>query len=198
VQIAIKAVVCVSLLFVSGSCSSSVARQEKEVSSTITKTKAGETILTQDIWINAPVKDVWAAFTTGAGWIRWSAPVAEIDLKVGGTIKSHYTANAKIGDEGTITLHILNYVPERLLTIRAELQDNWPEVMKVDHEKLMNVLVFEKVNENRTHVISYGLGYGDAPIYQKLLKFFGPANEGLYKKLKAVLEKDAGKKAKNK
>ncbi len=163
-------------------------KQEKSVTSKIIKTAAGERVMIQDIWIDAPVKDVWAAFTTEEGWTSWSTPIAKIDFKVGGTIRTHYTEGAKIGDKGTITLHILNYVPERLLTIQAELQDNWPEVMQADHEHLMNVIVFETISEKRTHVISYGVGYGNAPIYDKLLKFFAPANEGLYRKMKKVLE----------
>ena len=165
------------------------AKQPPGVSSRIERTAAGERVVIQDIWIDAPVARVWEAFTTEKGWKAWSSPVVKIDLKAGGTIKSHYTPGAKIGDKGTNTLHIINYVPQRLLTLQAELQHNWPEVMKVDAKRLMNVLVFEKHGPNRTHVISYGVGYGDSPVYENLLKFFVPANEGLYRKLKKLLEK---------
>ena len=60
--------------------------------------------------------------------------------------------------------------------------------MKEDAGRLMTVVVFQPINDNRTHVISYGVGYRDTPVYTDLLKFFMPANEGLYRKLKEVLE----------
>ena len=42
--------------------------------------------------------------------------------------------------------------------------------------------------ENRTRILSYGVGYRDTPTYEELLEFFIPANEGLYRNLKAFLE----------
>ncbi len=114
--------------------------------------------------------------------------MAKIDLRAGGTIRTHYTPGARIGDPGTNVLHILNYVPQRVLTLRAELAANWPEVMKEDAGNLMNVVVFEPVAANRTHITSNGVGYRNTPAYENLLKFFIPANEGLYRKLKNFLE----------
>lgn len=156
--------------------------------SEIVKTEAGEMVLVQSVAIEAPVAAVWAAYTTDDGWMAWASPLAEIDLRAGGTIKTHYGSDAKIGDAGTNTLHIVNYVPERVLTLRAELSDRWPDVMKEDDGKLMNVIVFESVGENRTNVSSYGVGYRDLPAYEKLMEFFIPANEELLRKLKTHLE----------
>lgn len=162
--------------------------RSEDVSSRLIKTAAGDQILVQDVWIDAPVSKVWEAFSTEKGWTAWSAPVAKIDLRAGGSIRTHYTPDATIGDPGTIVLHIVNYVPERLLTLRAELSDRWPEVIKEDAGRLMNVIVFERITDKRTHIISYGVGYRDTPAYTDLLNFFMPANEGLYRKLKEVLE----------
>jgi len=161
---------------------------ESQIQSEILKTDSQEIILIQKVIVKAPVKDVWRAYTTNNGWVAWASPIAEIDLRVGGTIKTHYGDNAKIGDAGTNTLHIVNYVPERVLTLRAELSDRWPEVMKEDDGRLMNVIVFEEIHEKSTRILSYGVGYRDIPAYDKLLEFFIPANERLFKKLKDCLE----------
>lgn len=161
---------------------------KKNVASRVFKTDAGERVVVQDVWIDAPVDKVWKAFTTDEGWTAWASPTAKIDLRAGGTIRTHYTPGAKIGDPGTNVLNIINYVPERLLTLQAELEDRWPEVMKKDAKHLMNVIVFESPKPNQTHVISYGVGYRDDPAYDELLKFFVPANEGLYRKLIGYLE----------
>ena len=158
------------------------------IESRIITAETGERTLLQDVLIEAPVAEVWKAYTTGDGFAAWAAPVAEVDLRNGGTIRTHYTSGAAIGDPGTNTLHIVNYVPERVLTLRAELAPNWPEVMKHDAENLMNVIVFVPEGERRTRILSYGCGYGTAEAYEKLLTFFIKANEGLFVKLKKFLE----------
>ena len=113
----------------------------------------------------------------------------EIDLRAGGTIRTHYGPDASVGDPGTNTLHILNYVPERLLTLQAEVEERWPEIMKEDAGNLMNVIVFEPLSENRSRILSYGVGYRDSEAYDELMEFFIPANEGLFQVLKDYLEK---------
>ena len=81
-------------------------------------------------------------------------------------------------------------MPERVLTLKAELSERWPDVMKEDDGNLMNVIVFEPMGEKRTRVLSYGVGYRDLPAYEELMSFFIPANEGLFRKLKDYLEGD--------
>ena len=82
----------------------------------------------------------------------------------------------------------MNYVPERLLTLQAELNEGWPDIMKEDAEHLMNVIVFEPTGEQSTRILSYGVGYRDLEAYLELMDFFIPANEGLFELLKAHLE----------
>ena len=159
-----------------------------EIRSELIRGQAGDLTLLQEALVHAPVADVWAAYTTDAGWRTWAAPAVEIDLRVGGTIRTHYGQDAKIGDPGTNTIHILNCVPERLLTLQAELGENWPEIMKEDAENLMNVIVFEDLAGEATRILSYGTGYRDTEEYTALMDFFIPANEGLFEVLKQQLE----------
>ncbi len=171
-----------------GAATAAADQQKKDISSRVIKTTANERVLIQEVWIDAPVAKVWNAYVTDEGWTGWASPVAKVDLRVGGTIRTHYTPDARIGDPGTNVLHIINYVPERVLTLQAELQANWPEILKEDAENLMNIVVFEPVGKKRTRILSYGVGYRNTPAYENLLKFFIPANERLYRKLKAYLE----------
>ena len=52
--------------------------------------------------IEAPVDSVWAAFTTKEGQESWNVAHAEIDLKIGGKMRTHYDAAGRIGDSNTI------------------------------------------------------------------------------------------------
>jgi uncharacterized protein YndB with AHSA1/START domain len=147
-----------------------------------------ELILLQELRIQAPVSKVWQAYTTDDGWKSWASPVVKIDLRNGGSIKTHYVEGAKIGDAGTNTLNIINYVPERVLTLQAELSINWPDIMQEDAENLMNVIIFESIDESTTKIMSYGVGYKDTSAYRDLMAFFIPANESLLEKLRKNLE----------
>ncbi len=163
-------------------------KDDGAISSRLVETNTSELVLIQEAVIHAPVDQVWAAFTTEKGWTAWASPQAKFDFRAGGALLTHYDPNAKIGDEGTNTLHILNYIPQRLLTLRADMEERWPQFMKEDAEKLMNVIVFDRVAANQTRILSYGVGYRDTTDYRQLLDFFIPANEGLLRKLKAHLE----------
>ena len=165
------------------------APEEPPVRSRVETTRAGERILVHEVTIHAPVAEVWKAHTTEEGWTAWSSPLAKIDLRVGGTILTHYDKNAKIGDPGTNTLHIVNYVPERVLTLRADVSQNWPEVMKEDADKMSNVILFEPIDDDTTRLVSYGIGYRDTPEYDDLMDFFIEANGRLYAGLIQRLEK---------
>jgi len=186
----IKSVVILLVLNASFFVSTLQAFEQKQaVKSEIIKTSAGELILYQSVKINAPVSKVWAAYTTSVGYSSWAASKANIDLRVGGTIKSIYSDDKSIGEEGTITLNIINYVPEKVLTLRAELSSKWPKFMQEDADNLMNIIVFESIGEKQTLINSYGSGYRDIPEYLEIIKFFIPANEFLLNKLKTQLEK---------
>ncbi len=164
------------------------AAERDPIQSRVEVLSTGERILIEEVVIEAPLADVWNAYTTESGYTAWAAPKARIDLRVGGTMLTQYGPNAEIGDPGTNTLHIVNYVPQRLLTLRAEIADNWPEVMKQDGERLTNVILFEAITPNRTRIESFGIGYGPSPEYENLLQFFVTANRSLYVELKRVLE----------
>lgn len=161
---------------------------EEWVQSEVIKTSEGSLVLAQSFVLEVPVKKVWDAYVTEEGWTSWASPKAAIDLRPGGTIRTHYGDDAEVGDPGTITMHIVNYVPERVLTLRAEMADHFPDIMKEDDGNLMEMTLFEPLGESRTRVTSYGVGYRDVPEYRKLIEFFQPANAGLYRKLRTAVE----------
>lgn len=152
------------------------------------ETAAGELMLVETVLIAAPVSKVWDAYTTASGYASWAAPIVQVDLRVGGTIRTNYNPKAKIGDPQTNTVHIINYVPEKLLTLQAEISENWPKVLKSQASHLYNVILFEALGDNRTRIVSYGLGYHDNKEMRELMNFFIHSNKTLYTKLIAVLE----------
>ena len=163
---------------------------QKRIRSSIDSTYSPELVLIQEFTVRASVDSVWDAYTTKTGWESWAVPMAEVNLKVGGTIITNYNSAGKIGDSTTIVTHIINYVPLKLLTLQAELTDNFPEFMKAEADDFFNVIYFTETKEGDTHVESYGIGYKNTPKFLQLMDYFIPANEKTLMSLIDYLEKE--------
>lgn len=163
-------------------------QSDKRVTSTIDSTQNPELVLIQEFKVKAPLEKVWKAYTTKKGWESWAVPLAEVNLKVGGTIKTNYNKAGLIGDSTTITTHIVNYVPQKLITLQAEITDNFPDFMKKEADDFYNVIYFNDQGNGQTTVTSYGIGYKNTPKYLELMNYFIPANEKTIMSLIAYLE----------
>ena len=164
--------------------------EEVRVISKIDSTKSPELVLIQEFIVKSPIDSVWNAYTTKKGYESWAAPLAEVDLKVGGFIKSNYNKEGKIGDSTTIVTHIINYVPKKLITLQAEITDNFPEFMIKEAKDFYNVIYFNEMENEYTSVKSFGIGYKNNPKYLSLMNYFIPANEKILMNLIAYLEKN--------
>src|SRR6266478_6277719 len=69
--------------------------------------------------VNAPLDQVWAAYTTKAGLESWMAAHAEIELKIGGTMKTRYDPKGTVDDSKAIENTILSYEPMRMLSFKV-------------------------------------------------------------------------------
>lgn len=161
---------------------------DQRVTSWVDSTNSNELVLVQEFTVNVPLDSVWNAYTTERGWQNWAVPLAKIDWKVGGIIKTNYNKNGVIGDSTTIVNHIVNYVPHTLITLQAEITENFPEFMKKEAEDIYNVIYFEKSGQGKTTITSYGIGYKNNKKYLSLMQFFISANEKTYNNLIAYLE----------
>ncbi len=60
------------------------------ITSMVDSSSHNELVLIQKLKVRASLDAVWHAYTTKEGWENWAVPLAEVDLKVGGTIKTNY------------------------------------------------------------------------------------------------------------
>ena len=133
-------------------------------------------------FINAPLAEVWRLFTSAEGLRRAGAMQAEIDLKVGGVIRTTDDPNGKLGDEKTTTQRILAFDPMRMLAVRIEhtplglpgreaLDDVW------------TVIYFSAAGEAMTHIRIVGLGFDDDPASQALREHLDATHRTLLARL---------------
>ena len=126
-------------------------------------------------FVNAPIAEVWRLFTTGEGYKAAGVAQAEVDLRVGGTIRTHYDPKGTLGDPETIVTEILAYEPERMLSTRIQKA---PASFKFAQAKegTWTVIYFTKSGEDMTHVRIAGLGYRDDEQSQAMRRFFTEGN----------------------
>jgi len=143
--------------------------------------------VTDEFEIDANIETVWRAFTTNEGLQSWAAPLADIDLRVGGKWRSNYNPDGQLGDETTIENTILSYDPMRMLSLKAT---GFPKDFAFAEaaKETWSVFYFSSTADNKTKITIVGLGYNETEQSQQMRSFFKPANEYSMGQLKLALE----------
>ena len=142
---------------------------------------AGNTIvqdttpIVAEVIIEASADAVWSAWATDAGLRSWLAPHAQIDLRVGGRMRTNYAPTGVLGDATTIENTILSLEPKRMLSIRvSKAPEGFPFPNAVEH--MWTVMYFEPVSPDRTRVRVVGLGFRADAESQRMRAFFDRGN----------------------
>lgn len=149
----------------------------------------GEKVLQLSIVVPANMKEAWKLFTTDEGLIKWIAPVAKIDMKTGGAIKTNYDRNKTVDDTTSIKLDIINYLEYEMLTLKVNLNNNFPAEAKKQDKNLQEILQFVKLDDNKTKIISTMVGWGQGSHWDKTYNFFEKGNEWTFKEVLKLFQK---------
>ncbi len=126
--------------------------------------------------VNAPVKEIWDAYTTTKGIKSWMVAEGTIDLKIGGLMRSSYTPGSDLTGKDVIENKIISYDPEHMLTIQTvKFPDGFP--FKNAILKVWTVLYFEPVGEKQTKVTCRMLGWDGSDESTQMRKFFMRGNQ---------------------
>jgi uncharacterized protein YndB with AHSA1/START domain len=125
--------------------------------------------------VEAPLEQVWAAFTTSEGLRAWLAPHAEIELRVGGLMRTNHNVQGQLGDPQTIENTVLSFEPLRMMSIKvAKPPANFPFPNAV--RQMWTVLYFTAAGPTRTNVREVTLGFGADDESQRMRVFFNQGN----------------------
>jgi len=159
---------------------SSVAGQEVADSSYVAPD--GRRVLHQSAVVDAPIDSVWSAFTTSEGLRSFVAPVAAIDLRIGGRWEASYDAAARIGDSANIVNEILSYLPRRMLSIRVRRAPPgfpYPGAVK----ELWTVIELREIPDGRVRVATSMAGYRSGEPWDDLYAAFRRDNAIVLRRL---------------
>jgi len=145
---------------------------------------SGQKVVKQTFVVEAPIRTVWELYTTAAGMQSWAAPAVEIDLRIGGMLRSNFTAGTKIGDPGTVTSEITNLIPGQEITVRDDLihlltlggLHEWVEMfpesflrqLENEGDDVFTTTRFEAVGEKETRLTVFSYGYGTGANWERV------------------------------
>jgi len=164
------------------------AAQPEDVRDTSYVAPNGERVLELAIDVPAPVRDVWNAFATSAGFASWAAPVAHVDLRDGGMIESSYDRAAQIGAPGNIRNAIVLVVPERLIVMRNVQAPPKTSFDVPTFQKLHTFVTLTPTGPAATRVTLQNPGYRDGPSYDGVYAAFKGGNTWTLMKLRERFE----------
>jgi uncharacterized protein YndB with AHSA1/START domain len=125
--------------------------------------------------IDASVAEVWKVLSTSEGYKVMGPALAEVDLRVGGTIRSRYRADGVLGDAETIENVILAYEPPTMMAIRIQKPPaSFP--FKEAWRNPWTVTTLVPVEGGRTLMRAASLGYGSDEDSIAMRRFFEAGN----------------------
>ncbi|MCA1840909.1 MAG: SRPBCC domain-containing protein [Actinomycetota bacterium] len=138
--------------------------------------------------VKAPPPLVWAGFTTKDGQESWMVAHSEIELKVGGRMRTHYDPSGTLGDPGTIENQIICFDPGRMVSFRVTSP---PEKFPFSNaiKDLWTVIYFEPHGSDSTFVRVVTLGFNETEESREMREFFDRGNALTLRSLQNHFEK---------
>jgi len=125
--------------------------------------------------IPAPIDEVWKVFSTSEGYKALGPALAEVDLRVGGTIRSRYRADGVLGDAETIENVIIDYRAPVMMAIRIQKTPaSFP--FKEAWKSAWTVMTLTPTDDG-THLRITSYGYGTDQESVAMRRFFEAGNQ---------------------
>lgn len=125
--------------------------------------------------VDAPVEEVWKIVSTSDGYKVLGPSQAEVDLRIGGAIRSRYGNDGPLGDDQTIENRILAFEPPTMLALQIyKPPKSFP--FKQAWKSCWTVLTLKPLDNGHTLVRAASLGYGSDEESQAMRRFFEAGN----------------------
>jgi uncharacterized protein YndB with AHSA1/START domain len=141
--------------------------------------------------IQAPIEEVWKILATSDGYKAMGPALAEVDLKVGGTIRSRYRADGRLGDPETIENSILAYEPPTMMATRIQkVPESFP--FKQAWRQTWTVVTLTPLDTASTKMRVASLGYGTDEEGLAMRRFFEAGNQSTIESIQKHFAAQAG------
>ncbi len=136
----------------------------------------GARVLSESVVVGASLGDVWGAFTTDAGFMKWAVPVAHIVPGNGGSIEFALGPNGRIGNPGNVRHRIDLYEPNRMLIFHNEFVPGGGPFDPAAFGTVRTILTFDDLGGGQTRVTETVVGFGSGAVYNGLYEHLRGGN----------------------
>jgi uncharacterized protein YndB with AHSA1/START domain len=128
--------------------------------------------------VDGPIEEVWKVFATSEGYKVLGPALAEVNLGLGGTIRSRYRSDGTLGDAETIENTILAYEPPTMMALRiSKTPQSFP--FKEAWKSTWTVITLVTVENGKTLVRAASLGFGTDEESVGMRRFFEAGNQAV-------------------
>ncbi|MBN1355452.1 SRPBCC domain-containing protein [bacterium] len=124
--------------------------------------------------VRAPRTDVWRAFTTSEGAMRFFAPAARIELRLDGSYEIYMDMHARPGYRGSEGCRVLSFLDGEMLSFTWNAPPAFPEIRT---ERTYVVIQFSDAENRWTHVKLTHAGWRSGGDWPKVHAYFDRAWE---------------------
>ena len=133
---------------------------------------AAEKTIELSVVVNAPVDQVWEAWTTADGIKTFFAPGARVELRAGGPFEVYFDPTAQPGQRGADDMRILAFQEKKMLSFTWNAPPHLPEARQ---QHTVVVVRLEPTDQNQTRVTLNHLGWGEGGEWDKAHEYFTSA-----------------------
>ena len=126
-------------------------------------------VIRGEVVVDAPVRDVWTAWTTEDGIRSFFAPECNIDLRVDGPFEMFFLLDGQTGKRGGEGVRFLAIQPERMLSFTWNAPPHLPEARR---QWTHVVLRFSEVDGDRTRLTLVHDGWGEGGQWNEAFSYF--------------------------
>ena len=134
--------------------------------------RARDRVLRGEVIVDAPVADVWKAWTTTEGATTFFAPEARIESRVDGAYELYFKPAAPAGLRGSEGMRILSFEPEKRFSYTWNAP---PEIPEIRGQRTQVTVELEALSPNRTRVRITHQGWGEGEAWDRAYAYFDRA-----------------------
>lgn len=133
---------------------------------------ASERTIVATAEVQAPVSEVWKAWTTREGIASFFAPDSKVDPRPNGAFEMYFNPAAPPGERGGEGNEFLALDPEKMISFTWNAP---PHLASVRNQRTWVTVHFEKAGKDRTKVkLTHG-GFGEGGEWDKAFDYFSKA-----------------------
>ena len=133
---------------------------------------AAERILEKQAVVNAPIEEVWKAWTTTEGVKSFFAPDAKVEAKYGGLFEIYMNPYAEPGMRGADDMRFMALEPPTMLSFTWNAPPSIPEIRP---QRTLVIVRLKSVDEKKTEVTLRQVGWGDGEKWNQTYAYFDRA-----------------------